>query len=186
MLNKKPITGSQIQAAQITAQKSHEHELRLVIAGFRDAIEKCSESFLGGTYLSHSQQIEIIQNRALRKTRAQAAEALEEMHHRADEIMAEIDFQHHDAMIRLDIEHKARMKAILSDWWISLTIAQRVAWFTAWNDFNYRWWAQEGKSEFERSVFAFMDSLPHLHSFISPNADMTIEFNGEVAHGQAH
>lgn len=125
------------------------------------------------------------QENALLDIQLQAAEALEEMHHRADYLLAAIEFQHLSAMMRLDIEHKARMKAILSDWWINLTIAQRVEWFKAWNDFNYCRWAEEGKSEFKRSVFAFMDGLPHLHTFISPNADMTIEFNGEVAHGQA-
>lgn len=126
------------------------------------------------------------QESALLEIRLQAAVAEVQMHERADKVMTEIEFQHIDAMMCLDIEHKARMKAILSDWWINLTIAQRVEWFKAWNDFNYCRWADEGKSEFKRSVFAFMDSLPHLHSFISPNADMTIEFNGEVAHGQAH
>lgn len=96
------------------------------------------------------------QQSALLEIRQQAVIAEAQMHERADKVMNEIELQHLDEMIRLDIEHKARMNNILRDWWVSLSLTQRVEWFKAWDDYTY--FHNFEPSEFERSVFAFMQS----------------------------
>lgn len=96
------------------------------------------------------------QQSAVLEIRQQAATAEAQMHERADKVMNEIEFQHLDSMIRLDIEHKARMNNILRDWWVSLSLTQRVEWFKAWDDYTF--FRTQEPNEFEKAVFAFMQS----------------------------
>lgn len=162
MLNKTPITGSQIQAAQIEAQNSHEHQMSLLITGFISAFEKCGEDFLNSIHLPHSQEVEIIQNRALRETRAQAAAEEAQMHERADKVMTEIEFQHLDAMMILDIEHKARMITTLKGWWSILSAEDKADWFCAWDDYNFKLFTNP--TDFDLAVFNFLKGHHHLEN----------------------
>lgn len=96
------------------------------------------------------------QQSAVLEIRQQAVIAEAQMHERADKVMNEIELQHLDEMIRLDIEHKARMNNILRDWWMGLSLTQRVEWFKAWDDYTFL--RTQEPNEFELAVFTFMQS----------------------------
>lgn len=116
--------------------------------------------------------------------RAMGEEAIADMHNRADEVIAELDCQHRVAMSILERQHKAALLAIhvkskiaphatLDSWWQSLPLDERVQWFMAWDDHHFH--DETEHCGFKRTVFAFMDALPHLHGYVSHDVEVKHE-----------